>query len=124
MAGIMELIGMAGFGALLVFFGMLIVLWMQPQLQPLPVNTQQQAARPTLSGDVLFGDPFDIWRLVRVPERAAAQCIRRADRLNYTLVQYMNDGTGNIYILFQLCPRRKIGEVASIAYPAAFAEDN
>jgi hypothetical protein len=43
-----------------------------------------------------------------VPEREAAQLIRRADRLGYQDVMHMYDQAGSVYIVFQLCPKRAL----------------
>ena len=81
-----------------IMVGALVVVWVGKQ-QPVIVNIPAQTPQ-------IFGDTLDIWRLVKVSEREAAQTIRRGDRLGYKLVQYMYDRAGSVYILFQLCPVR------------------
>jgi len=81
-----------------IMVGALVVVWVGKQ-QPVIVNIPAQTPQ-------IFGDTLDIWRLVKVSEREAAQTIRRGDRLGYKLVQYMHDKAGSVYILFQLCPVR------------------
>lgn len=56
----------------------------------------------------LFGDPLDVWILAKVDVRAAAQTIRRAARREYKLIQGLTDKAGTSYLLFQLCPARKL----------------
>lgn len=74
----------------------------QPQpIAPTPLPVIIQIPRPPTQ---TFNTPYDLWRLEKVPEREAAQLIRRAQRQNYDMIQYMADQAGNIYILFQLRP--------------------
>ncbi|GAI43176.1 unnamed protein product, partial [marine sediment metagenome] len=65
-----------------------------------------RTATPQTQERELFGDPLDVWILAKVGERAAAQTIRRAARLEYKLIQGLTDKAGTSYLLFQLCPAR------------------
>ena len=71
----------------------------------MPQTTREQ---PAQARDILFGDPFDIWRVMKVPEREAAQVIRRAARLGYKELAHLYDQAGSVYIHFQLCPPRRV----------------